>query len=440
MAGVDVEVIIDGRDEERSREMTTAESLSANVLDDLDWWTRPVAERDALFAWLRAENPRPFVPELDLAGTPRGGGFWALTRLDDIQEVSRRPDDFCSGAGINIFDQPPRLREYRGSIIDMDNPEHARQRRIVSRGFTPRALERLRADITRTAREIIGSVAGRGECDFVTEVAALLPLRIVSNMMGIPRSQERFIVDQTNVIMAASDPEYVSDQTPRGITRAVMSAGESLAELLRALAEERISEPRDDLITALVAARAEENLTPAELASFFILLVGAGNETTRNAIAHGLLAFTQFPEQRALWQRDPGPRTARAVEELLRWSSPVLHMRRTVTRDGVRLGEQEFARGDKVVLWYRSANQDERYFTDPTAFDITREPGPHVTFGSPGPHYCLGASLARLELSVVFGTLFEMLPDVCAAGDPVPLRSNFLHGIKHLGAEFTAAP
>jgi cytochrome P450 len=429
-----------GHDEERSCQMTTAESLSADVLDDLDWWTRPVAERDALFARLRAENPRPFVPELDLGGSPRGGGFWALTRLDDIQDVSRRPDDFCSGEGINIFDQPPQLREYRGSIIDMDNPEHSRQRRIVSRGFTTRALERLRAGITSAAREIIGAVAGRGECDFVTDVAALVPLRVVNSMMGIPRSQERFIFDQTNVIMAASDPEYVSDQTPSGITRAVMSAGGSLAEFLRALAEERIADPRDDLITALVAARAEENLTPAELASFFILLVGAGNETTRNAIAHGLLALTEFPGQRALWQHDPGRLTSRAVEELLRWSSPVLHMRRTVTRDGVRLGDQEFARGDKVVLWYRSANQDEQYFTDPTAFDITREPGPHVTFGSPGPHYCLGASLARLELSVVFRTLFEMLPDVRAVGDPVPLRSNFLHGIKHLRAQFTAAP
>jgi cytochrome P450 len=420
--------------------MTALDSVSADVLDDLNWWTRPAAERDALFARLRAGNPRPFVPELDLEGTPRGGGFWALTRLDDIREVSRRPDDFCSGEGINIFDQPPRLRRYRGSFIDMDNPEHARQRRIVSRGFTAQALEALRANVTRTSREIIGSVAGRGECDFVTEVAALLPLRIVNNMMGIPRSQEKFIFDQTNVIMAASDPEYVSDQSPRGVARAVMAAGERLAELLRGLAEDRIREPREDLITVLVAARTEENLTPAELASFFILLVGAGNETTRNAIAHGLLALTQFPGQRALWQRDPGTRTSRAVEELVRWSSPVLHMRRTVTRDGVRLGEQEFARGDKVVLWYRSANQDEQYFTAPTAFDITREPNPHVTFGSPGPHHCLGANLARLELSVAFRTLFELLPDIRAVGEPDPLRSNFLHGIKHLRAEFTAAP
>jgi cytochrome P450 len=420
--------------------MTKAEGVSADVLDDLDWWTRPVAERDALFAWLRARHQRPFVPELDLSGNPRGGGFWALTRMDDIREVSRRPDDFCSGRGINIFDQPPRLKDYRGSIIDMDNPEHARIRRIVSRGFAAKSLEAMRADVERAAREVVGSIAGHGECDFVTEVAALLPLRIVNNMMGIPRSEEKFIFDQTNVIMAASDPEYVTDQTPRGVAHAVMAAGERLAELLRGLAEDRIRQPRGDLITVLVAATAEENLTPAELASFFILLVGAGNETTRNAIAHGLLALTQFTEQRALWQGDPDAHTERAIEELVRWASPVLHMRRTVTRDGVQLGDQVFAEGDKVVLWYRSANQDEDYFTDPTAFDVTREPNPHVTFGSPGPHHCLGANLARLELSVAFRTLFELLPDIRAVGSAEPLRSNFLHGIKHLRAEFTPAP
>jgi cytochrome P450 len=318
------------------------------------------------------------VLERDLSGSPRGGGsgFWALTRMDDIREVSRRPDDFCSGNGINIFDQPPGLKDYRGSFIDMDNPEHARLRRIVSRGFAAKSLAAITDDVDRAAREIIGSVADRGECDFVTEVAALLPLRIVNNMLGIPRSEERFIFEQTNVIMAASDSEYVSDQTPRGIARAVGTAGQRLAELLHGLADDRISSPRGDLISVLVAATAEDNLTPDELAAFFILLVGAGNETTRNAIAHGLLALTQFPDQRALWQGDPAAHTARAVEEVVRWASPVLHMRRTVTRDGVRLGDQEFAQGDKVVLWYRSANQDEDYFTDPTAFDITREPNP----------------------------------------------------------------
>jgi cytochrome P450 len=418
-------------------EPTTLRSPPGDVLDDLSWWTRPATERDALFARLRAVDPRPFVPELDLLGQPRGGGFWALTRLDDIAEVSRRPEDFCSSRGTNIFDQPAKLREYRGSIIDMDNPEHARHRRIVSRGFTAKTLAALRTDVEDTSREIIGSVAQRGECDFVTDIAALLPLRIVNNMMGIPRAHERFIFDQTNIVLGASDPEYVPDQTPRGVAKAVAEAGERLAELLRELAGERTRNPQDDLITALVAARDGENLTPQELASFFILLVGAGNETTRNAISHGLVALTRFPAQRALWQGDVDTHTPKAVEELVRWASPVLHMRRTVTRDGVLLGEQEFREGEKVVLWYRSGNQDEKYFTDPTAFDVTREPNPHVSFGSPGPHHCLGANLARLELSVAFRTLFALLPDIHAVAEPDPLRSNFLHGIKHLRAEFT---
>ncbi|SHN18083.1 cytochrome P450 [Cryptosporangium aurantiacum] len=416
--------------------MTSTHVSPGAELDDLSWWTRPVAERDALFAALRANNPRPYVPERDLSGDLRGGGFWALTRYADVQEVSRRPDEFCSGLGTTIFDQPPSLREYRGSIIDMDNPQHARMRRIVSRGFTAKSLERLREDVAASARQIIGDVAERGECDFVTEVAALLPLRIVNNMMGIPREYEQFIFDQTNIILGASDPEYVPDQTPRAVARSVFAAGEALAELLQRLAAERIADPRDDLITTLVAAQ-DENLSPEELARFFILLVGAGNETTRNAISHGLVALTQFPEQRALWQADPDTHSAAAVEEIVRWASPVLYMRRTVTADGVRLGDQVFNEGDKVVLWYRSANQDEDYFPDATRFDLRRPKNPHVSYGAPGPHHCLGANLARLELRVAFRTLFELLPDIHAVGEPDPLRSNFLHGIKHLRAEFT---
>src|SRR5690606_5971351 len=417
--------------------MTTIETPAGDVLDDLDWWTRPPAERDALFARLRARRDRTFVTERGVNGDRRGCGFWALTRYDEVREVGRRPNDFCSGEGINIFDEPEWLRRYRGSIIAMDDPEHARMRRIVSRGFTPRALERLHDDVVRTAQEVIGSVAGRGECDFVTDVAALLPLRIVGDLMGIPRSQERFIFDQTNILMGASDPEFVADQTPRGVATAVLAACEALVELLRELAELRIAEPRDDLITKLVAARDEENLTPQELAAFFILLVGAGNETTRNAIAHALVALTHCPEQRELWRSDVDRYTRPLVEEVLRWSSPVLHMRRTVTRDGVRLGDQEFAKGEKVVVWYRSANQDEEYFADPAAFDITRAANPHLAFGGPGPHFCLGANLARLELSVVLREMFSVLPDIHAVGEPEILRSNFLNGIKHLRVEFT---
>ncbi|WP_256788612.1 cytochrome P450 [Frankia sp. AvcI1] len=411
--------------------------LPGDVLDDLSWWTRPAAERDATFAWLRAHDPRPYVPELDLTGAPRGGGFWALTRLDDVREVSRRPADFCSGQGSLIFDQPPRLREFRGSIIDMDNPEHARQRRIVARGFTPKAVAALVEDIARTSREVISAVARRGECDFVTEVAALLPLRIVNNLLGIPRSEERFLFEQTNILMGASDPEYVPDQTPRSVARAVHGAGQAMSGLLEELARDRIRNPQDDLVSSLVAAQEEENLTPTELATFFNLLVGAGNETTRNALAHGLSALTRFPDQRELWRSDLDRYTPGAVEELLRWASPVLYMRRTVARDGVTLGEQRFDAGDKVVLWYRSANQDEAYFDDATAFRVTRDPNPHVTFGAPGPHHCLGANLARVELAIAFRTLFELLPDIEATAEPDLLRSNFLHGVKHLPVRFT---
>lgn len=417
--------------------MTTMEKQPAAELDDLDWWTRPSGERDAVFAWLRANDPRPFVQERDTQGTPRGGGFWALTKFDDIREVSRRSDDFCSGQGALIFDQSEAMRKYRGSIITMDDPEHTRMRKIVSRGFTPRSLERLRGDAQMVSRDVLRSIAARGECDFVTEVAALLPLRVVNDMMGVPASYEHDIFQKTNIILGASDPEYVPDQRPRAVGSAVFAASEHLAQLLADLAEDRIKAPQDDVISKLVAAQDEENLSPQELAAFFILLITAGNETTRNAIAHGLHALTLYPDQRRLWQSDPATYTKPAVEEIVRWASPVLHMRRTVTRDGVRLGDQEFSAGDKVVLWYRSANQDEDYFVDGTRFDITRKPNPHLGYGSAGPHFCLGANLARLEIAVFFETLFDALPDMHTVGEPECLRANFVHGIKHLRAEFT---
>jgi cytochrome P450 len=406
-------------------------------LDDLDWWTRPAPERDAVFDEFRAHQVLPYFSERDLAGAPRGRGFHAVTRYDDVVEVSKRPDDFCSGAGVNIFDQTAELREFMGSFIAMDNPEHARLRRIVSRGFTAKNMDRLRDKVAQTTREILRSVAERGECDFVTDFAALLPLRVIDDMMGIPRDAEKFIFDRTNVMLGGSDPEYVPDQTPRGVAVALMAAAHEMADMVQELAEERIHHPKDDLISTLVAAAGDENLTSSELASFFILLVGAGNETTRNAIAHALVALTAYPDQRDWWQADPEPRTASSVEELLRWASPVLHMRRTVTRDGVRLGEQEFAEGDKVVLWYRSANRDASIFDAPNELVLNRDPNPHVAFGAPGPHFCLGAHLARLEIGVAYQEIFRSLPDIHAVSEPVYLRTNFIHGIKHLRAEFT---
>jgi cytochrome P450 len=406
-------------------------------LDNLDWWTKPVAERDAVFAYYRAEDPRPFFPEIDMDGKTRGRGFTAITRYAEVQEISKRPDDFANGQGVNIFDQAESLRDFLGSFIAMDNPEHARLRKIVSRGFTAKNMDLLRDRVAATTREILAGIAEQGECDFVTDFAALLPLRVVDDMLGIPREYEKMIFDCTNIVLGASDPEYVPDQSGRGVASELMRAAHSMSDLLSDLARDRIAHPKDDLISTLVAAGQEDNLTPAELASFFILLVGAGNETTRNAMAHALVALTQYPDQRTVWQADPGGVTPTAIEEIVRWASPVQYMRRTVTADGVRLGEQEFAEGDKVVLWYRSANRDEDVFTDSDAFLATRDPNPHVAFGAPGPHFCLGAHLARLEIGVAYEEIFQALPDIHAVSEPEYLRSNFIHGIKHLRAEFT---
>jgi cytochrome P450 len=413
--------------------------LDGIELSDLEFWSRPIDEREAVFTELRAVRPRAFFEEPDTGMFPRGPGYWALTRHADVLEVSRRSQDFCSGKGTNIVDMPPDLNDFFGSMINMDDPRHARLRRIVSNGFTPRQLEAMKSDVEGIASEIIADIAPRGGCDFVTDVAALLPLRVIVDLMGIPRSEERFIFDRSNTILGFTDKEYVTDQDDISIMMtAIFSAAQDLSQLVQALGEDRIKNPRNDLTTALVTAQVDgEHLSPEELASFFILLVVAGNETTRNAIAHGLYALTQHPDQRAAWQADFDQMAPAAVEEIVRWASPVTHFRRTVTRDGVRLGDQEFNEGDKVVLWYGSANRDESAFEDSFTFDLRRTPNDHVGFGGPGAHFCLGAHLARREMTVVFRELFRQLPDIEAVGEPARLRSNFINGIKHLQSEWT---
>jgi cytochrome P450 len=406
-------------------------------LEDLGLWTGPRSVLEDAFTSLRTERPRAFMQERDLSGQRIDDGYWALTRYADVVAVSRRPKEFCSGHGSNIPDLPPDMTEFLGSIIAMDDPKHARIRGIVSRGFTPRYLDTLKANVETVAAGIVDEISEAGECDVVTQVTTLLPLRVIMDLLGIPRSEEKFIGDVTNIILGSTDPEYVPDQSPRGVRIALMGAAEGLATMVRELAQDRVANPRDDLTTALVAAEHEENLTPQELASFFILLVGAGNETTRNAITHGLLALTQHPAEKQRWQADLDGLTPSAVEEIVRWASPVLHMRRTVTADGVRLGDQEFSAGDKVVVWYYSANRDTEVFEDPFAFDITRRPNEHLGFGAPGPHFCLGAHLARREITIAMRELLRRLPDIHTVGEPEFLRANFVHGIKHLKAEYT---
>lgn len=410
-------------------------------LIDLRWWQERPGDRAELYRRLRDAGGPVFV-RTNRPDSARVRGFWAVGSHRDVTAISRRPADFGSGQGTQIFDQTAEMREYRGSIIDMDDPEHQRLRKIVSRGFSPRILSELRGQVRDTTAEILEEMPRSGECDFVSSFATLLPLRIIDNMLGVPREHEQFILRTTNVVLGASDPEYVPDQTVSGIEKAVSEKSERLIELLRGIAEERIANPRDDVISKLVTSD-EENLTPQELAKFFILLIGAGNETTRNALTHGLLILSANPDQRDRLLANYEELAPTAVEEILRYASPVIHMRRTVTRDGVTLTDANgqithtFNAGDKVVVWYPAANRDPAAFDQPETFDIARKPNNHIAFGGPGPHFCLGAHLARLELSVAFEMLYARYPDITAAGEPVMLRSNFVNGIKHLEATYT---
>jgi cytochrome P450 len=421
--------------------MDPQQTLALDEIDlsDVAFWTRPPAEREGAFLTLREQDPIRFFAEPVLSEMiPPGPGYYSLTRHADVVEASKHPAQFCSGSGTNIPDMPTEFLEFLGSIINMDDPRHARMRRIVSRGFTPRQLDAMKGDVEATAAGIVDDVIERGEGDFVTDVAATLPLRIIVDMMGIPRSQERFIFDRTNIILGLGDEEYVPDQTEGGIMTALLGAAQDLSQLITELAEARQKDPKEDLTTALVTAEVDgESLSPAELASFFVLLVVAGNETTRNAISHGLLALTEHPEQRAAWQADFDGVATTAVEEIVRWATPVIHFRRTVTQDGARIGDKVFSEGDKVVLWYASANRDAAVFDDPYRFDVRRTPNDHLGFGGPGPHFCLGAHLARREITVMFRELFRRMPDLQAAGEPVRLQSNFINGIKHLPATWT---
>lgn len=407
-------------------------SLADIDLSDLDFWARPLEEREAAFAALRTHRPVPFYAEPQF--TPQfetGPGYYALTRYADIYEASRRPDTFCSGRGAtSMTDLPEDFREFFGSMIELDDPRHTRLRKIVSRGFTPRMLKRLQGQVEDAARNIVDDIAPRGECDFVTDVAARLPLKIICDMMGIPESDYQFVFDRTNVILGFGDPEYVSES--EDIATAILTAGGELAELVSELGRYRMEEPTDDLTSALVNANVDgESLTDSELASFFILLVVAGNETTRNAMSHGLRLLTENPEQYRLWGSDFEHYAPTAVEEIVRIASPVVWMRRTATEDA-ELNGQRFAAGDKLLLFYWSGNRDEQVFDNPGRFDITRDPNPHLGFGGPGPHFCLGAHLARREITVMFRELFQRLPDIHATGEPDQLRSSFINGIKHL--------
>jgi cytochrome P450 len=319
----------------------------------------------------------------------------------------------------------------------MDDPRHARQRGIVARSFTPRQLQGVLDSVEIICTEVIDGMCEKGEVDFVEAISQPFPLLVICDMMGIPRSEFQTVLDATNVILGAGDPEMVGD---KDILTALFEAGMTLTALMDDLASDRRANPTDDLTSALVHNElGEDMLEPHEIGPFFILLAVAGNDTTRTATSIGMHLLSQNPEQRAIWQADLDGVTPTAVDEIVRVASPVTFMRRTVTHP-LTLSDHDFAEGDKLVLFYGAANRDPRVFDDPERFDVRREPNPHVGFGGPGPHFCLGAHLARRELSVIFRQLLTRLPDIEVVGEPVYLEAMgvpLVGGIKRLPVRFT---
>jgi cholest-4-en-3-one 26-monooxygenase len=363
---------------------------------------------------------------------PDGPGFWAVTRHADVVAVSRDTTTFSSELGSTFIDDQTdeALAQIRLTILNMDPPKHHRYRRLVNRGFTPRMVARLVETIEKRAARVVDDMVDRGECDFVEDVASKLPIQMICEMIGLPEADWPRMFDLSNRLVGFDDPEY--RVTPDD---GALAAAEIYAYCDAIAADRRIN-PRDDLMTALVQAEVEgERLDDLELNMFFVTLVVAGNETTRNLINHAMLALIDHPGELRRLRDDPGLWPT-AVEEMLRWGTSIHNFRRTATRDTV-LRDQPIAAGDKLVLYYMSANRDEDVFVDPYRFDVGRTPNDHVAFGGGGAHYCLGANLARAEISAIMRQIVDRLDGFALTGDVSRLRSDFVNGVKHMPLAFT---
>ncbi|MEU9833046.1 cytochrome P450 [Streptosporangium sp. NPDC048047] len=395
--------------------------MDINLVDQ-DLYAREGAPHDQ-FAWLRANDP----VHRHGGGDPGWPDFWAVTRHADVVQVSRRPDLFSSSRKLALFDEmPEEQREFqRLMMLNQDPPEHTRRRSLVNRGFTPRVIGALEQHIRDICHALVDEAKGRPSVDFVRDIAAPLPLYVICELLGAPVEDRDKLFSWSNQMIGAEDPDYAADPAEG------RDAAAEVYAYANRLAAERREDPRDDIITRLLRPDDDgEVLDENEFDLFVLLLVVAGNETTRNAASGGMLALFEHPEQ---WRRlvaDPSL-AGTAADEIVRWVSPVNLFRRTATADTV-IGEQEVREGDKVVVFYTSANRDEDVFADPGTFDIGRTPNPHIGFGGGGAHFCLGNHLAKLELRVLFEVLAERLPNLAQAGPARRLRSNFINGIKDL--------
>lgn len=387
----------------------------------------PVAE----LAELRRSAPIWWNEQPSGVGGFDDGGYWVVTKHKDVKEVSLHSDVFSSLEKTAL----PRYKNgtvseqiERGKfvLLNMDAPHHTHLRKIVSRAFTPRAIERLRDDLRQRANTIVQAALAQGSGDFVEQVSCELPLQAIASLMGVPQDERKKLFDWSNQMVGDQDPEFASNDA--------MAASIELIMYGMRMAADRSQNPGDDLVTKLVQADVDgTKLSDDEFGFFVILLAVAGNETTRNSITQGTMAFAEFPQQWALF-RERRPVTA--ADEIVRWATPVTSFQRTALRDTI-LGGVEIKKGQRVVMFYRSANFDEEVFDDPLSFNILRDPNPHVGFGGTGAHYCLGANLARLTIDVMFNAIADHMPNLTPLAKPERLRSGWLNGIKHWQVDYT---
>ncbi|MDR3655345.1 MAG: cytochrome P450 [Mycobacterium sp.] len=385
------------------------------------------------FAELRRTAPIWWNEQPPGQGGFGDGGYWVVTKHRDVREVSLRTDVFSSAAKSVVPRYPEELaagqiEAGRTSMIMMDDPEHSRLRKIVARGFTPRAVERLRAELTERAHHIAAHAAATGSGDFVRQVASELPLQAIAGLLGVPQEDRGKLFDWSNQMIGSDDPEFAEHDS-------LTSAGELMWYAMQ-LAARKAEQPGDDIVTTLIRADADgQHLSDAEFGMFVVTLGIAGNETTRNSITQGMMAFTDYPDQ---WELFKEQRPKTAADEIIRWATPITAFQRTAAAD-TELGGVRIKKGQRVVMFYRSANFDEEVFDDPYSFNILRNPNPHVGFGGTGAHYCIGANLARMTIDLMFNAIADHLPDLVSAGEPERLRSPFINGIKHWQVDYGGA-
>lgn len=425
--------------------MTTAITRAERPYDSadissVDFWSGTARDRERVFAELRAHRPISWHRPVrnGLFEDPNDQGFWAVVRHADLVEVTRRPQDFLSGKGITFESLPPEALDAAQGFIAMDPPRHTKIRRLMAAAFTPKQLARIDDHIVANARRIIDGIAGKGAqnggVDFVSEVAALVPMHNICDMVGIPEEHRRTIAYESQFADGWRDPRLLQGADP--LTRVFQTIA-TVHGIAHELIDARRSKPENDLMTALVQAEVDgERLTDDDIASIFALLIIAGNDTTRQSIAHGMKALTDFPEQRAWLMDDLDGRLPVAIEEIIRWATPIMTFRRTAACD-TELGGQLITEGDKVIMFYSSANMDTEVFDHPERLDLSRSPNKHVAFGGGGIHHCLGAQLARRQLSATFRELLTRLPDIRVVGEPELGNGNFFHTVMSMTVEFT---